>query len=38
MLCKTADKDKALELAVGIVEKLLNDSTIMKTVQKNVTA
>jgi hypothetical protein len=38
MLCKTADKDKAFELAVGIVEKLLNDSTIMKTVQKNVTA
>ena len=38
MLCKNTDKDKALELAVGIVEKLLNDSTIMKTVQKNVTA
>lgn len=38
MLCKTTDKDKALELAVGIVEKLLNDSTIMKTVQKNITA
>ena len=37
-LCKTKDKDKALELAVGIVEKLLNDSTILKTVQKNITA
>ena len=36
-LCKTTDKDKALELAVGIVEKLLNDSTILKTVQKNIT-
>ena len=36
-LCKTKDKDNALELAVGIVEKLLNDSTIMKTVQKNIT-
>ena len=38
MLCKTQDKDKALELAVGIIEKLLNDSTILKTVQKNITA
>lgn len=38
MLCKTKDKDKALELAVGIVEKLLNDSTILKTVQNNITA
>ena len=37
-LCKTKDKDTALELAVGIVEKLLNDSTILKTVQNNITA
>ena len=35
-LCKTKDKDTALELAVGIVEKLLNDSTIMSRVKNNV--
>ena len=35
-LRKTTDAMAALELAVGIVEKLLNDSTIMKSVKNNI--
>lgn len=37
-LRKATDAMTALELAVGIVEKLLNDNTILKTIQKNITA
>lgn len=37
-LRKATDATEALELAVGIVEKLLNDNTILKTIQKNITA
>lgn len=35
-LRKATDATTALELAVGIVEKLLNDSTIMKSVKNNI--
>lgn len=36
-LCKSKDKDEALALAVDIIEKLLKDSTIAKTVKSNLT-